>query len=120
MSPLREEGGRWTTAYEACEQCGGQYLSQESHLRGQRHTEWERGELEIPVPSQPKTQAFIDPPSKVVFGEVATCTKCKGLMPRKIKGKPLTKDQMFTRDPRHRAEPCPRCNGIGYVPNVAT
>jgi hypothetical protein len=56
---------------------------------------------------------FDETPTKVDFGSVIPCPRCKGFR-RKRKG--VLDD--FSADPYDTKKVCPRCNGIGVVPNV--
>jgi hypothetical protein len=81
-----------------------------------------KGEMEIEVPKQPDAVLYTDKPERIVFGETVICPRCKGMYPRQTKrrvlaGKPPP--ESFTREPGHPELPCRRCNGLGYVPNVA-
>jgi len=104
-------------SYTECP-CGGWYLILEMHERAQRHREWRGGQPEIPVPPQPPPAAYDALPDRIVFGDTIVCPMCLGRMPRLKKGDKPNPEKMFTREKKHPQNPCPRCDGLGYVPNT--
>lgn len=100
-TPLaRNSEGRYVTHYQECV-CGEQYLVKSDHeATSPRHKQWKRGEIEVPVPSQPLMSAFPidDPTPPLELGKVVICGTCKAKKPK--------------------MEDCKRCNGHGVVPNV--
>lgn len=74
----------------------------------------------IPEPRQPDGYRFTSMPTKIDFGTMAICHRCKGKkLPDRYTpaGKHLPADD-FCRDPKDRKNPCRRCGGFGIVPNL--
>ena len=113
--------------YSVCPGCGGFYMVESMHVNAPRHREWLKdqriGQMEVPVPEQPMPRAFDRTPDRIVFGETVRCPRCKGrkathkmVMGRKVKLRP---DEQYAKDPDKPSRPCPRCRGVGLVPNVS-
>jgi hypothetical protein len=116
--PLGRTGdGKYVTNYQRCP-CGEQYLIGAQHEKySERHKQWLRNEIEVPVPEQPLIGAFErhGKPPPLEFGLTLICPRCKA---RNRKGM----DELdYFMDPRSTtANPfrCRRCNGHGLVPNA--
>jgi hypothetical protein len=115
--PIKDVGGRFEVQTTRCDDCGENYVGRVAHQQTQKHRQavTERGTLEsiMPTPAQPEIKMFEETPAKVAFGSVIPCPRCKGFR-RKRKG--VLDD--FSADPYDTKVVCPRCNGIGVVPNV--
>lgn len=115
--PLQRIGSKVDVKTTRCDDCGEQYVVRTEHQRTLKHREAvERSqtlESVVPMPKQPEIQRFEEQPKKVAFGSVIPCPRCKGFR-RKRKG--VLDD--FSADPYDAKVVCPRCNGIGVVPNV--
>jgi hypothetical protein len=84
------------------------------------------GQTEVGVPAQPVPRVYNERnpiPTRFAIGETVVCPKCKGKIPthKKVKGflTELAPEERFSRDPKKHGQPCPRCKGVGFVPNVA-
>lgn len=115
--PLRRnDDGTIEIVTLTCSDCGDTYTSQREHMRTDGHREAVRklGTIEevVEIPPSEPQGAFIEQP-KLVFGEMIPCPRCKG-MRRKRKGR-LSEVAM---DPHNPSQVCPRCNGVGVVPNT--
>jgi hypothetical protein len=115
--PIKSIGGKFDVQKTRCEDCGENYVVRTEHQRTQKHRQAveKAGTLEsvMPTPPQPEIQMFEETPGKVSFGAVIPCPRCKGFR-RKRKG--VLDD--FSADPYDTKKVCPRCNGIGVVPNI--
>jgi ssDNA-binding Zn-finger/Zn-ribbon topoisomerase 1 len=124
VSGLNRQGDHYEVAHYTCPDCGEDYILAESHRRmSKRHLAWVRGSLEeeVPVPPQPPALKYREgePPERVVFGDTVICPRCKGRKRNERRTRSGMKPaEDFTRDPYHPDKVCPRCNGVGLVPNV--
>jgi hypothetical protein len=115
--PLQRIGSKVDVKMTRCDDCGEMYAVRTEHQRTFKHREAvakaQTIESIMPMPVQPEIQRFEELPRKVDFGSVIPCPRCKGFR-RKRKG--VLDD--YSADPYDTKVVCPRCNGMGIVPNV--
>ena len=83
------------------------------------------GQTEVGLPQQPAPRTYNEQnplPTRFSIGETVVCPMCKGRIPthKTSKGERivLQPEERFSRHPKKHGQPCPRCRGVGYVPNV--
>jgi len=114
---VKRDDGTVEVSWSACPDCGERYAMKDEHVRTMVHraavAKAQTLESIAPIPDQPKIESFTEKPNaRVVFGMTILCPRCKGFR-RKRKG--FIDD--YSADPYNTSVPCPRCNGVGVVPN---